>query len=130
MSLLSLLPLGLVAILIACFVKLSARILRRSTVSWKHSFMFGGMLCLLTLGRLIFLPALPEFIPPLLATAIGAGLVVALGTWFFSGRAISADGKAFGSAGSAKLSALTVGLVFLVSLSLLVLVSLLGPNQT
>ena len=47
----SLLPLLLTFVLIACLVKLAARLLGRTIVSWKHSFMFNALLALLTIAK-------------------------------------------------------------------------------
>lgn len=95
----------------AALVKLAAVLLRRTRVTWMHALAFGGILLVLTLvGRLaepLWIPSVPQPIPAL----VGIALNLAIGTWFFSTRATTAEGQVIGRRGALKLTALMLVLM-------------------
>jgi hypothetical protein len=115
----SLLPLLFTFLVVACFVKLAARLLRRTRVSWKHSILFGLLLGALALAKSAFGLLFADFLPPIMALAAGLSVSLGIGTWFFSTRAASAEGDLLGWRGSSRLTGLALGLMLAVSFALL-----------
>ena len=83
----------LVLLVTTLAVRLSARFLSQTTVQWNHCFGFGILIVMVTWA---VTAAGPLFMPGLPFAAALAGICipfVAIGTWFFSTRAVTADGK-------------------------------------
>lgn len=64
-----------------------------------------------------------------LAVPLGVAVHLALGSWFFRNRAMAADGQVVGWSGGAKLTAVALGLLFLVMAALFGLLSALLPTM-
>lgn len=126
----SLLMLLIIAALLACFVQLSARLLRRMRVSWKQTLAFIGLLFVVAvLGRLAE-PLWGSSVPALLPAIVGLAINLVIGTWFFSTRATTADGQAVGRLGAFKLTALALGMMVGLSLLFALLGALLAPASS
>lgn len=104
-------PLALLVVFQTICLRLSARLLRRSQIEWKHAFSFAlGLAALLfvlgrasrTIGISIPLP-FPIF--------LGAGAQLLLGGWFFSTRARTSEGQPLGWRRGVEVVALALGLV-------------------
>jgi hypothetical protein len=115
----SLVPLLFTFLVVACFVKLAARLLRRIRVGWQHSLLFGLMLGALALAKSAFGLSFADFMPPALALVLGLTVSLGIGTWYFSTRATTAEGDQLGWRGSLRLTGLALGLMLAVSFSLL-----------
>ncbi len=109
--LLSFIPLLFLFVLHAAYVKLSAAVMGRSLVSWKHSFLFAGLVILVTLIERIGSVLTGISMPLTVALIYGIALQLALGSWFFSTRGTTRNGQRFGWRGGAQLSAITVALL-------------------
>ena len=98
---------ALMLCLFAALVKFAALILRRTRVSWKHSFIY----VLMIFGIMIVIRMLFLFIHFSLPIAVSIALAfmfhVAIGGWFFARRATSSKGDPVGWRGGALLSAVT-----------------------
>lgn len=104
----------------AVLVRFAARIVRASSIGWLQAFQFAALVVALSiLGRVVLFFAGPA--PLSLTGPIGIALHLALGAWFFSGRALAADGRPIGWSGGAKLTAVALGLLLLATFVLFVL---------
>jgi hypothetical protein len=74
-------------------VRLSARFLSQTTVQWNHCFGFGILVVMLTWAVTAAGPLLLPSPPFAVALAGICVPFVAIGTWFFSTRAVTAEGK-------------------------------------
>lgn len=104
----TLLPLALSFILVAGFLKLAAFINKRAVVKWSHTFIFAGMLCMLSTVRIVIQTHLGATIPPGIGLMLGCLIVIFLGGWYFKGRAYSWDGAPFNFARGLVLTAVMV----------------------
>ncbi len=111
-GLVQLVPLAFVLVLHAVYVRLAARVMKTSPVSWSHAFQFAAMVVVLTgvvrLG-ITYLGGLPM----LLGAVLGLAMQLALGTWFFSERALTSDGQPLGRRGAVRLTALATFFLFI-----------------
>ena len=114
-------------LMVAGFVKLAARLLRHTTVSWKHSIVFALLLAGLALVRSASGPLVAAILPPVPALAIGLAATLGIGTWFFSTRAANAQGALLGWRGSLQLTGIALGLMLAVSLSFFLLTNAFLP---
>lgn len=122
------LPLVTILCLYTAFVRIAARVVRATGVGWRPAFQFAGLVVVLSvLGRVVSLYAGQA--PVLAAALFGIALHLALGAWFFKDRALTADGQPVGWVGGAKLTAVAVGLLFLVMLVLFGVMSALLPTM-
>jgi hypothetical protein len=122
------LPIVIMTVLYASFIKLAGRILRFSGVTWLHAFLFAILIVVLSAairaGSMygdVQLPAIPGLV-------LGVILHVALGAWFFRSRATNQDGTAAGWLGGAKLCALAVGFILMLGAGLLFIARSLAPS--
>ena len=115
-AIVGLLPLLLSFALVACFVKLAALVPRRTVVSWKTSFLFALILFMLTAAKFLFGLSFAAALPVAVAPLVGIALTLAIGSWFFSTRAITTEGLRIGWLGGLKLT----GLSLVLTLALLV----------
>ena len=122
-----LLPLLIVLVLYAVLVKLAARILRVSQVGWAQAFQFAAVVMIVSIaGR--WLTAYVGSMPLVAALVFGFSVQVALGAWFFRERALAANGQELGWGGGAKLTALAVGMLFLLLAALFAVVQATLPS--
>src|SRR5262245_26078128 len=107
-------------------IKLSARLFRRTTLSWRHSLEFSlivaavviaGRVASLSSGSALALPA---------ALALGVLVQLALGGWFLGARARTTQGQPLGFRGGTLLAALWLGVLASFGVILMVLVSSLS----
>lgn len=91
--------------IVAALLQVSAFMLRRARVSWLHCFALAGLWSLLGFVVRWFPMRAIGAVPSMM---IGMAIVVAIGGWFLTGRAVRADGRAFVFADGAKLSALAI----------------------
>ena len=128
-TLASLLPIALIFAFIACSVKVAARLLRRTVVSWKHSVLFGVFLAALTIAKSASGLLFSSFMPPLVALLFGLTISITFGAWYFRTRALTVAGAPLGWQGGLQLSALAVGLLVAVGFFLLLLLNAFLPAQ-
>ena len=99
-------------LLYAAYIKLSARLLRDSFVSWKHSMIFAVVIAVATLfarmGTIVGDTAMP--LP--WVYIMGFVIYLAFGGWFFSSRGMTKEGRSFGWLGGIQLSGLAFLLFF------------------
>ena len=115
--------------IVACFVKLGARLMRRARVSWMHSFLFGAILAVLVLAKYSNDFLLSSFLAPALALTLGAVITLGTGAWFFSTRAATEKGDFLGWRGGLLLTGITLVLSLAFNLALALLITtLLAPS--
>jgi hypothetical protein len=109
-------------------VRLSARFLSQTTVQWNHCFGFGILIVMViwavTAAGPLFMPRLP------FAVAL-AGICLpfaAIGTWFFSTRAVTAEGKPGGWLNGLNITAGTMLAAVFVVIPVLKMIDRLGQN--
>jgi hypothetical protein len=124
-----LVPLAMVLALYAVYIKLSARLLRRSKVSWKNSFLFALVLILLAFAGRAGSLALGQSLPLLPGLIFGLTAQVILGGWFFSTRGTDAAGQPLGWRGGIQLSVLAFLLMAVTGFVLFGVVHVLSPAQ-
>ena len=89
---LSLVPVLLIVAMFAAYVKLAARLLRRTQLRWAHAFAYAILLSALAIaGRAVALAA-GQALPVGVALCLGLATHFVLGSWFFSTRARTAEG--------------------------------------
>jgi len=93
---LQILPFALVLGLYACYVKVSARMLRRSTIRWKHSFMLAAAVGVLVILNRLLSVSLAGTLGGLLSLITGVALQLLFGAWFLSSRVTSAEERPVG----------------------------------
>lgn len=103
----------------ALFVKLAAFLLRRTKISWKHSFVFALMVSGLVMTRRATSLAFGHSLSLVWSLLLSLTFFLVIGGWFFSTRAKSINGEFLGWRGAIKLSALTWGLFGLIALVIL-----------
>lgn len=89
-------------------VRLSARFLSQTTVQWNHCFGFGIQLVMATWALTAVAPRLLPGLPFAVALAIICGPFIVIGAWFFSTRALTAEGKPGGWLNGLNITAGTV----------------------
>ena len=127
MILLSFLPLLLVLILCAAYAKLAARIFRRSSLSWRNSFLFAFLLGLLAIAGRATSTALGYSLPIAVGLLVGLAINLLLGGWFFGIRATDTQGQLLGWRRGVFLSAIMFGLLVVTVFALIGLVHVLTP---
>ncbi len=106
MQLIIFLPILLSIALFACLAKLAARVMQGARVKWSTCLLFALLLTGLTGLRLAFMPNATAAWHPAVSLAVGVGLVIAAGGWFFKGRARTAADLPFGFSRAAAMTAL------------------------
>lgn len=115
-TLFTFLPLVLLAGVYAASVKLAALLFRRTSLKWKHAFVFGASILVAGAG-LAFLNQLSGgSVPFLLAIPFGLVLLGALGGWYFRFRATTSSGAPLGFRGGVLLSMVVNAMVFALGL--------------
>ncbi|WP_128003550.1 hypothetical protein [Piscinibacter defluvii] len=129
-TILSLLPLALLFVFYALFVKLGAKLYKRSQLPWKHAFAFGAIAILVGgVGALLNF-ATGSNLGPVLAVVLGLVIQLALGGWYLGPRTIAPSGQAIEFKGGVAVAAIAYALVFLLGVVAAVLVPLLaGKSQ-
>ena len=112
-------PLAIVFILIfgslpSVLVKGAAR-LSRTKLSWKHSFIFGFTIALLSITVRALSPLAGFELPISLSIVLGALIYLSAGSWYFSSRGKNDNGTPVGFRGGLKLM-----VIFLLMLAALV----------
>ena len=102
------LAIPLVLLVTTLAVRLSARFLSQTTVQWNHCFGFGILLVMATWALSAAAPLLLPGLPFAVALAIICGPFIAIGAWFFSTRALTAEGKPGGWLNGLNITAGTV----------------------
>jgi hypothetical protein len=124
----TLLPLVLMLALMACASKVAARVLGRLQVSWKHSFLYAGLVVAAAAGVRALLGAAG------VGLALGPSLFVAvvlqgaLGAWFFGSRALTSAGQPVGAGGGVRLAAAGFLFLLIVGAALFAISSALIPD--
>jgi hypothetical protein len=113
-SLLSLLPLLLAIAILASMAKLSARIYRRTTLTWLRAFVYVILLMVCTILMGLVSRAGGTNTPLLLAIAAGLAVHLLLGGWYFGRYAYASDGTQLGFPHGALLSLIFVAASFAV----------------
>ena len=127
-------PLCLLLSLYASFLKLSARLARRSRIEWKHAFAFAAFIGILTiLGRVLVVSiGMMGALPLPVAILLTGGVHLGLGGWFFSSRARNTEGDPVGWGRAAAIVARAIGfsllVVFLVVWAFLAIGSAFTPR--
>jgi hypothetical protein len=122
-----LVSLALFSLLYATYIKLSARILHGTIVSWAHSFIFSFlMVFLIVLGR-VTANITGISLPLGLSLTYGLTLHLGLGGLFFKKRIINQQGQLLGWRGGMQLTAIRYGLFCLTGAVLWTVLYFVGP---
>ena len=121
---LALLSLILLVAIYAGFAKLAARLYRRTNLSWKSAFGYGGIATFIALVGTLLKGTLP------VATVLvaGLGLIVGSGGWFLASRATDSAGLPVGFKVAAVLSAFAVGVAVALGIALAVVLPAIAPR--
>jgi len=109
--LLSLLPLLVLLVLFAILLKVSARIVRRTRLSWRHSFVFALAVVLIGVILRTLIEASDVTVPVAVGVLLAFSAYIGFGTWYLSRRASTRSGEALGYGGAALLSSLACTLL-------------------
>ncbi len=110
-SIITLVILSLMFISYAGLIKLSARLLRRSIVSWKNCFLFSLIFVGISMIFRIILISANVAIPVSVAVMNGFITQLAIGAWFFRNRGTDSTGNALGWRGAMKLMGISYGIL-------------------
>ncbi len=86
----------------ASLIKICARLLKESIVSWKNSFIFSAMIVAISMIFRIIVLSNTIKISTVIAAVSGFVLQLTLGAWFFRNRATDIAGNALGWRGGIK----------------------------
>lgn len=125
MKLLSLLPIILVVLLFGVFVKLAARIFRRTKLDWSRAFILGLLITVVgTVGSLLNTASgLVQFKP--LGFLVGILLQLAVSGWYLGSRARTEAGEPIRFKGGILLALITYLLAIAFSVLMGVVVALI-----
>jgi len=101
----------------AGLIKLCARLLKGSIVSWKDCFIFSAIFVAISMAFRIYFMSNNVTIPIAVTLVNGFVLQLGLGAWFFRNRATDNTGNALGWRGGMKL--MTIGSTVIVLLGFL-----------
>ncbi|MGR9051352.1 MAG: hypothetical protein ACU84J_01760 [Gammaproteobacteria bacterium] len=105
-----LLSLLLFSSLYTLYLKLAARILRKSNVTWTHAFLFSCLMVFLIMLARVTSNISDISLPIVLSLFYSFGLQLGMGGWFFRKRLTNRQGELLGWRGGMLLTALTYGL--------------------
>lgn len=105
---------ALTGVLHAAYIKLSARILRTSHLSWKHCLIFAFAMTLLSLIVRMTLVGARE--PLASGLFISPALNMTMGGWFFGRRVLTRQGQPFGWIGGMQLAVISFAFLDLTSI--------------
>ena len=125
--LLSFVPFLLILALCAAYAKLAARIFRRSSLSWRNSFLFALLLGVLAIAGRATSTAFGYSLPLALALLVGLTINLFLGGWFFGARATDTQGQLLGLGRGMVLSAIMFGLLAATIVALMGVIHVLTP---
>jgi hypothetical protein len=108
----------------ASFVKLAARLYRRTRLSWRSAFGFGALAAVLSLLATLLRSVLPASVVLIPSFA----LIVAVGGWYLASRATDISSKPLGFKAAATLSAIAVGIAFAIGVALAVVMPAIVPK--
>jgi hypothetical protein len=108
----SLLPLVLLPVIYASLIKLAARLLRRTQLSWKHAILFGTIALVVGVIGTLANQSTGQVLPPLVAGLIGKAIQLALGGWYLGTRALAVSDEPVGFGRGVLLSLIALGIVF------------------
>lgn len=108
-------------ILVGCFLKLGARLLRSTVVSWKHCFTFGFFVASIKFMDHLSGNWLDTALGPWISLIFGLLVTSVAGGWFFRHRARTTSGDFLGLRGGIQLTTLGFGIGLLTSLLIAVL---------
>lgn len=126
---------GLVILLLmivgyASLIKLSARLLKGSIISWKNCFIFSAIFVALAMASRIIIMKTNVTIPIAVALINGFILQVALSGWFFQNRGTDSTGNALGWRGGMKLTATAYGIIGSIAIALFGLLYFLQDSMS
>ena len=125
--LLSFVPFLVMLALCAAYAKLAARIFRRSSLSWRNSFLFALLLGVLAIVGRATSAAFALSFPLALGLLVGLTINLFLGGWFFGARATDTQGRLLGWGRGMALSAIMFGLLAGTIVALMGVVHVLTP---
>lgn len=102
------LAIPLVLLVTTLAVRLSARFFSQTTIAWNHCFGFGILLVMVTWALSAAAPLLLPGLPFAVALVLACGPFIGIGAWFFSTRAVTAEGKPGGWLNGLNITAGTV----------------------
>ena len=125
--LLSFVPFLVMLTLCAAYAKLAARIFRRSSLSWRNSFLFALLLGVLAIVGRATSSAFAFSLPLALGLLVGLAINLLLGGWFFGARATDTHGRLLGWGRGMALSAIMFGLLAGTIVALMGVVHVITP---
>jgi hypothetical protein len=115
------LPLLFAPVLYTVLVKLSALILRRIQLSWKHAFVFGLLAMLVGAIGMSANFATGRIVPAPLVVLVGVAAQLALGAWYFKDRAVMVSGSPVGPIRGALLPLIAMVVLLILATTVVVL---------
>ena len=115
------LPLLFIPVLYAVLVKLSALILRRIQLSWKHAFVFALLAMLVGAIGMSADFATGRIVPAPLVALAGVAAQLALGAWYFKGRAVMVSGTSVGPIKGALLPLIAIVIILILATTVVAL---------
>lgn len=110
-----------IVISVALFQKLAARMMRRTSLSWKHSAVFGIFVAMLKSANHLAGDWLGTELGYGISVIFGLFVTAVIGGWFFRLRATTTAGESLGWRGGMQLAALGFALMMLATLIIAVL---------
>lgn len=125
-TLISFIPLAVMIGVSAAYLKLSARLLRYTQVTWARCLGLGGIVVALTIVVRFVLPSSDGLGPILVGVVFSFVLHLALGSWLFRQRALDSVGQSLHWSGGAKLAALSFLMQALTGIFFAIVVNMLS----
>jgi putative Mn2+ efflux pump MntP len=110
-AILSLLPLALMFAVYAVFMKLAARLYRKTSLSWKHAIVFSVLAIVLGVAASFLVKVLGGTVVLPVAVILGLALQLALGGWYLGTRARSSSGEPIAFKGGVLLALIAYALL-------------------
>src|SRR5512143_3708152 len=111
-TLAALVPLAMMLLFYAAYIRLSAKILKVEGLRWKKCFQLSLVFVVLILVIRAIIIICGNFnIPVFILVPLGVGLLLAGGTLILARSVKAADGNAIGNSAGLKITALTIGLL-------------------
>ncbi len=120
-------PLTMMLLIYAAYIRLSARILKVEGLRWKKCVQLSLLFVVLILAIRAIIIIYGNFnVPVFIRVLMGVGLLLTGGTLFLARSVKSADGNAIGNSAGLKITALTIGLLSATGIVLFIAFELLN----
>ncbi len=125
---LSLFPLALAVAIFGGVVKLAAKLLKRTKVTWAQGVNLGIILLVVTVIKRVIDMQTMISMPPVLGFLMGTLAALSIGAWYLGKRARNLEGEAIGLRNGLKLAGISIGIVFALGIVSTAVVQTLIPQ--